>query len=229
MSVPTDPNDAPLMGHCEHELRQAVTLNCADALAHNVPLSTTQQRIIESALRRLVSTESFTEADERRILVSFINVGLYLNPPLRADGDRVTALEGQSRHDDEPVFGPQEHPLSFRRWDCSKYGHWTTHDGPCLCAKCGDHVGSVLSEEPYDYSAARRELEAIHAYLRAEWNIVQAHGDGEWGQMTGYYEPEWDEWGGTVEALRKIARIERFEGYCRAQIEQGTTTKSGAG
>lgn len=65
----------------ERELRQAVTLNCADALACNVPLSTTQQRVIELTLRRLVSTEPFTEADERFWLESLVNVGLYLNPP----------------------------------------------------------------------------------------------------------------------------------------------------
>jgi hypothetical protein len=93
-------------------------------------------------------------------------------------------------------------------------------DGPGLCKTCGEHVGSVVSREPYDYGAARRELEAVHAFLRQEAGIGQDD-DGEWGVVEGYYEPEWTEWGGTVEALRKLVDNAGFEGYCRAQVESG--------
>lgn len=108
-------------------------------------------------------------------------------------------------------------PFSLENWDCEKFGHRDRHDGPHLCEKCGEHIGSVLSTEPYDYGAARRELEAVHQFLRDEAGIDQSVGDGEWGVVEGYYEPEWTEWGGTVEALRKLMRQEGFGGYCAAR------------
>lgn len=104
-------------------------------------------------------------------------------------------------------------PFSLENWDCDKFGHRDRHAGPHVCEKCGEHIGSVLSTEPYDYGAARRELEAIHQFLRDEAGIGQAFDDGDWGVVEGYYEPEWTEWGGTVEALRKLMGIKGFEGY----------------
>lgn len=94
---------------------------------------------------------------------------------------------------------------------CASRGHVV--DGPALCPRCGEHVGSVLSTEPYDYGAARRELEAVHRFLREEAGIGQSF-DGEWGVVEGYYEPQWTEWGGTVEALRKLVNVKGYESYC---------------
>ena len=71
------------------EIRQAVALLCADALACNVPLSTTQQRAIELALRRLVQAEPITVQEEGAIVSSLLRVGCNLCPPY-----------------DQTVFGP---------------------------------------------------------------------------------------------------------------------------
>lgn len=84
-----------------------------------------------------------------------------------------------------------------------------------ICTDCGQPAGSVLSAEPYDYGAARRELEAVHDFLRA-FGLEQHPVDGEWGQMTGYYEREWDEAGNTVEALRQVINEARLVGLYEA-------------
>lgn len=114
---------------------------------------------------------------------------------------------------------PPDHPLSFERWDCSKYGHWGRHDGPHLCAKCGEHIKSVLPTEPYDYGAARRELEAIHRFLAEHFDRDP---EGEWGNVCrGHDFVEWDEVGGSVEAIRKLISAEWFGGYCQAKVTLG--------
>jgi hypothetical protein len=91
-------------------------------------------------------------------------------------------------------------------------------EGPHICSACGEHIGSVLSTDPYDYGAARRELEAIHAFVRA-YGMEQGS-DGEWGRVLGYEEPEWDEIGGTVEALKWIASQEGYGGFCQGMAEE---------
>jgi hypothetical protein len=92
------------------------------------------------------------------------------------------------------------------------------------CAVCGDLHGSTVDAEPYDFSAARRELETIHAYIRRH-GLEQAEDGGQWGSVVGYYQPEWGEVGNTVQALEWVAAVAGEDGYFRGleDFEPGIT------
>ncbi len=91
------------------------------------------------------------------------------------------------------------------------------------CPECGDLNGSTLDTDPYDFSAARRELTAIHAWINR--HLEQGACDGQWGYTTGYYTPEWSEVGNTVQALEYIAGTYREEGFFDGLVkyEEGIT------
>lgn len=88
---------------------------------------------------------------------------------------------------------------------CAQGLHEQHIDGGPLCTVCGGLAGSVLPTEPYDYPAARREVETVHAYLIAN-GLQQSESDGQWGHIQGYYEPEWSEVGNTVQAIEWVAQ-----------------------
>lgn len=114
----------------------------------------------------------------------------------------------------------QELAQEIAQHDCAKYGHWQVHEGgPTTCRACGELIGSTVSKEPYDFAAARRELEAIHAFLRKKCGIEQSDGDGEWGAMSGGLSPEWDEWGSTVDVIRALVQGEGYGTWCQARMQ----------
>jgi len=92
------------------------------------------------------------------------------------------------------------------------------------CPVCGDLHGSTLDGEPYDFNAARRELLAVHAYLR-RFGLEQLEGSGQWGRVQGYYEVEWCEVGNTVQAIEWCASVVSEDAYIRGleQFHPGIT------
>lgn len=106
----------------------------------------------------------------------------------------------------------QHESRAWRLGYCAQGCHDSELNGRCYT--CGDLCGSTLDMEPYDFSSARRELAAIHAYVRRH-GLDQAYGDGQWGYTSGYYEPEWTEVGNTIQALAWVARIEAEDSWWR--------------